>query len=71
MPKKVVLLGDFGVGKTSFGLRLSEDRFEETTIATLGVCHFTCKVEFKGGHRCMGLFVTSILMVAGITTPRL
>jgi Ras-related protein Rab-5C len=44
MPKKVVLLGDFGVGKTSFGLRLSEDRFEETTIATLGVAHFTCKV---------------------------
>ena len=44
MPKKIVLLGDFGVGKTSFGLRLSEDRFEETTIATLGVAHFTCKV---------------------------
>jgi Ras-related protein Rab-5C len=44
MPKKVVLLGDFGVGKTCFGLRLSEDRFEETTIATLGVAHFTCKV---------------------------
>ena len=44
MPKKVVLLGDFGVGKTSMGLRLSEDRFEETTIATLGVAHFTCKV---------------------------
>ena len=44
MPKKVVLLGDFGVGKTSIGLRLSEDRFEETTIATLGVAHFTCKV---------------------------
>lgn len=44
MPKKVVLLGDFGVGKTSLCLRLSEDRFEETTIATLGVAHFTCKV---------------------------
>ena len=38
---KVVLLGDFGVGKTSFGVRITEDRFEDTTKATIGVAHLT------------------------------
>jgi len=41
---KVVLLGDFGVGKTSFGVRITEDRFDETTRATIGVAHFTAHV---------------------------
>ena len=27
-PRKVVLLGDYGVGKTSFGLRLAKDEFK-------------------------------------------
>ena len=43
-PRKVVLLGDYGVGKTSFGLRLAKDEFKETTMATLGVAHFKCRV---------------------------
>lgn len=44
---KAILLGDFGVGKTSFGLRLTEDRFEETTRATIGVAHFTATVDWN------------------------
>ena len=39
-PRKVVLLGDFGVGKTSFGTRLAKGEFHESTLATLGVAQF-------------------------------
>mmetsp|Transcript_6606 Transcript_6606/g.19492 ORF Transcript_6606/g.19492 Transcript_6606/m.19492 type:complete len:205 (-) Transcript_6606:52-666(-) len=44
-PRKVVLLGDFGVGKTSFGTRLADDEFRATTLATLGVAHFMVSVQ--------------------------
>ena len=43
-PRKIVLLGDFGVGKTSFGRRLAHGDFSTTTQATLGVAHFACEV---------------------------
>ena len=42
--RKVVLLGDFGVGKTSFGHRLANNDFHEATLATLGVAHFVTEV---------------------------
>ncbi|KAJ8601170.1 hypothetical protein CTAYLR_008280 [Chrysophaeum taylorii] len=42
---KVVLLGEFGVGKTSFGVRITEDRFDDQTTATLGVAHFRATVD--------------------------
>ena len=44
-PRKVVLLGDFGVGKTSFGTRLAKGEFHESTLATLGVAHFNVTVK--------------------------
>lgn len=42
---KVVLLGEFGVGKSSYGLRVSQNRFEDTTVATIGVAHFSARVS--------------------------
>ena len=47
-PRKVVLLGDFGVGKTSFGTRLAKGEFHESTLATLGVAHFNVAVRAAG-----------------------
>ena len=47
-PRKVVLLGDFGVGKTSFGTRLAKGEFHESTLATLGVAHFNVAVKAAG-----------------------
>ena len=46
--RKVVLLGDFGVGKTSFGTRLAKGEFHESTLATLGVAHFNVAVRAAG-----------------------
>jgi small GTP-binding protein len=44
-PRKIILLGDFGVGKTSFGTRLAKGEFRESTLATLGVAHFNVSVR--------------------------
>ena len=44
-PRKIILLGEFGVGKTSFGTRLAKGEFRESTLATLGVAHFNVSVR--------------------------
>ncbi|KAJ1463266.1 P-loop containing nucleoside triphosphate hydrolase protein [Pelagophyceae sp. CCMP2097] len=50
--RKVVLLGDFGVGKTSFCLRLAQGTFKQETTATLGVAQFAYDVvDWLATHR--------------------
>jgi small GTP-binding protein len=47
--KKVCLLGDFGVGKTSLVRRFVENRFEDKYLTTIGV-----KISRKSLHRPYG-----------------
>jgi GTPase SAR1 family protein len=45
--KKVVILGDSGVGKTSILVRYVFDRFEDASMPTLGASFKTKIVELK------------------------
>lgn len=45
--RKVMMLGDIGVGKTSLARRMVFDRFETDYKATIGVDLYTCDVRFE------------------------
>ena len=48
-PKKIVLLGNFGVGKTSLMRRFIDDTFSEDYKVTLGVQIQKKVVELRSG----------------------
>jgi len=60
--KKICLLGDFGVGKTSLVRRFVEDRFEDKYLTTIGV-----KISRKTIERPYGSMNMLIWDLAGST----
>lgn len=60
--KKVCLLGDFGVGKTSLVRRFVEDRFDDKYLTTIGV-----KISRKTMARSYGSMSMLIWDLAGST----
>jgi small GTP-binding protein len=60
--KKVCLLGDFGVGKTSLVRRFVEDRFDDKYLTTIGV-----KISRKSMARSYGSMSMLIWDLAGST----
>lgn len=60
--KKICLLGDFGVGKTSLIRRFVEDRFDDRYLTTIGV-----KISRKAVERPYGLLNLLIWDLAGST----
>jgi small GTP-binding protein len=44
-PRKIMLLGELGVGKSSIARRLAFDRFETEYKPTLGVDVYSCAIE--------------------------
>lgn len=60
--KKVCLLGDFGVGKTSLVRRFVEDRFDDKYLTTIGV-----KISRKTISRSYGSMSMLIWDLAGST----
>lgn len=58
--KKVCLLGDFGVGKTSLVRRFVENRFEDKYLTTIGV-----KISRKVVERSYGLMSMLVWDLAG------
>lgn len=57
--KKVCLLGDFAVGKTSLIRRFVEERFDETYLSTIGV-HMSRKRLDRGAHQ-LDLFIWDLV----------
>lgn len=52
--RKIMLLGEMGVGKTSIANRLAFDRFSDTYEATIGGDIYHCEVEIEpGGARIL------------------
>ncbi len=51
LTKKVCLIGDFGVGKTSLVRRFVSNIFDDTYITTVGVRIETKVVSMEGGNR--------------------
>lgn len=60
--KKICLLGDFGVGKTSLIRRFVEDRFDDKYLTTIGV-----KISHKIVERSYGSMSMLIWDLAGST----